>query len=145
MSGVKWKVSIFLCMLIIVLSTVFGCGSNSINDSSTTPYFPVQKAGLAQMDSLLEGILELDNNDCLRVDGSLIIWPYDFSLRIEGQEIQVIDSNGQIFARVGDKITLGGGEIPGTRAKELIEDFIVGKPLPDACPGPYWVVGSVIK
>ena len=156
LSGVERKALIFLCMLAAVLSAAVACNDNSTSisssTSSSTPFFPVQKAGLSRMEALLEGRLELDNG-CLRVkysDGNylgnyLLIWPHGFSLHTKGEEIQVIDINGQIVARVGDKITVGGGEIPGEGAKELIEESIVDQPLPDNCTGPYWIVSNVIN
>ena len=120
---VKRIVPILLCMLITVLIFVFSCKDNSTNISSSGPYFPIQRAGLGQMDSFLEGRLEVEN-DCLRVSDNysnyLIIWPHGFSRRTKNQEIQIIDSNGQIVARVGDKITISGGEIPGERAKKIV-------------------------
>ena len=131
-------------MLVAVLNTAVACSDNSTNNSSTPSFFPVQRAGPSQMDGLFKGRLEL-NNGCLRVDKYLIIWPHGFSLRTKGEEIQVIDSNDQVVARVGEKITIGGGEIPGEGAKELIEESIVDQPLPDNCTGPYWIVSNVIK
>lgn len=147
-SGAKRKVLILLSMLIIVLSTSFACNDNSTSISSSSPFFPVQKAGLDGMTALLEGKLELDNG-YLRVkyfdNNYLLIWPYGFSLRTEGEEIQVIDSNGQVVARVGDKIRVGGGERTGEKAKEFIEKYIVEQPLPDDCQSPYWIVAGVVE
>jgi hypothetical protein len=136
-------------MLAAVLSTAVACNDNSTSISSSTPFFPVQRAGLSRMEALTEGRLELDNG-YLRVDNVdnyLLIWPHGFSLRTEGEEILVIDDNGQVFARVGDKITVGGGEIaiPEEEAKELIEESIVDQPLPDDCQGPYWIIGEVVN
>ncbi len=146
-SGAKRKVLILLSMLMIVLSTSFACNDNSTSISSSTPNFPVQKAGLGGMDALLEGRLELDNG-YLRVkyvdNNYLLIWPHGFSLRIEGEEIQVIDSNGQVFARVGDIIKVGGGEAPSGKEKEYLEKYFVEQPLPDDCQGPYWIIGQVV-
>ena len=151
LSGVKYKALIFLCILAIVLITAIACSDNSTNNSSPAPCFPVQKAGLDEMESLGGGKLELDNG-CLRMDKYLLIWPHGFSLRTEGEEILVIDDGGQVVARVGDKITVGGGEItdssfnvPGKTAKEFIEESIIGQPLPDDCTGPYWIVGETVK
>ena len=147
LSGAKRKVLILLFTLLVVLGTSFACNDNSTSISSSSPFFPVQKAGLASMEALLEGRLELDNG-YLRVkyfdDNYLLIWPHGFSLRTEGEEIQVIDSNGQVFACVGDKIRVGGGEKTGEKAKEFIEKYIVEQPLPDDCLGPYWVIGEVV-
>jgi hypothetical protein len=40
---------------------------------------------------------------------------------------------------VGDKIKVGGGEVP----VEIVEKYI-GQQLPDDCTGPYWLVSKVI-
>jgi hypothetical protein len=110
-SGNKQKVLIlFLFILFIILCTTFACKDNSTTNSSSASSFPVQKAGLSKMESLMEGRLEMDDNGCLRVDNYLIIWPHGFLLRTEGEVIQIIDENGQIFARIGDVIKIGGGE-----------------------------------
>lgn len=150
LTGVKRKALIFLCMLAAILSTAVACNDNSASISKSPSYFPVQKAGMNTMEALLEGVrLELDDNGCLRVkyfdDNYLLIWPHGFSIRTEGEEIQVIDDNGQVVACVGDKINVGGGEFPGEKAREYIEESIVEQPLPDDCPGPYWIVGETVE
>jgi hypothetical protein len=143
----KQKTFILFCIIIIIISTSFACKENSVNILSSVPYFPVQKAGMDRMEAILEGKLELDNG-CLRIkyfnDNYLLIWPYGFSLHTEGEEIQVIDENGQVFASVGDKIRVGGGEMKGENASELIEKYYIETPLPEDCQGPYWVIGEVI-
>jgi hypothetical protein len=134
-----------VCVLVVVPIVAIGCHDNT---PSLTPFFPVQKSGLDQMLSLAEGKLVLDNG-YLRIkrilalrfigESDLLIWPYGYSLRIEGKEIQVIDSDGQVVARVGDRIKVGGGEVPA----EIVEKYI-GQPLPDDCKGPYWIVSEVV-
>jgi len=106
-------------------------------------YFPVQKSGLAQMDVLLEGNLELDDG-WLRAQSSdssyLLIWPYGFSVQGEGEEIQVLDGDGQVVAIVGEAIKVDGGE----STVEIVEMYI-GRLLPDDCAGPFWLVSGVIN
>src|SRR3989304_7519193 len=101
----KSKRLTFLLVLAVVLSITVSCYNNSINNSSDTPFFPVQKADGEQMLAELQGKLVLENG-CLRVDDGysnyLIIWPHGFSMRTEGEEIQVLDSNRRVVARVGD-------------------------------------------
>jgi len=137
------------CLLLIALTTILvallatACPNNSTNISTPAPFFPVQRGGLDQMTALAEGKLVLDNG-YLRLkgffgEGESLVWPYGFSLRTEGKEIQVIDSDGQLVARVGERIKVGGGEVPA----EIVEKYI-GQPLPDNCTGPYWIVSEVI-
>jgi hypothetical protein len=148
-TGIKHKVLIFICILATILSTAVACNNDPTSISSSAPFFPVQKSGLGGMTAELEGRLEMDDNGCLRVkyfdDNYLLIWPHGFSMRTEGEEIQVIDSNGQVVACVGDKIYIGGGETPGEKAREFIEESIVEQPLPDDCTGPYWIVGGTVE
>ena len=139
---------------IIVSILVTGCVENppqngdSVNTSSSAPFFPVQKdPNLDYMEALLVGELVIEDG-CLRVDDDLLVWPHGFSLSIEGEVIQVIDGTGQPIARVGDKVEVSGGEV-GT--SELPEGYLseISAQLPsDRCLGPYWIIGeeiSVIK
>jgi len=130
-----------VCVLVMVPIVATGCPDNT---SLPAPFFPVQESSdLDQMPALAEGKLVLDNG-YLRLkgffgEGELLIWPYGFSLRIEGKEIQVIDSDGQVAACVGGRIKVGGGEVPAETAEKYI-----GQLLPDDCKGPYWIVSGVI-
>ncbi len=97
---------------------------------------------VGHMQALLGGeIVEVDG--CLRVgsrDGSLIIWPDGYRAGMQDGRVVVLDGSGRIVARVGDQVSMGGGEV----SREHIEgwDLIDPKP-PAACPGPYWIAGEV--
>ena len=161
MKGLRWKIRIgcnkgsklsnhlvlaLMCLLGIVLIMATACNDTSSSTSSSTPFFPVQKElGRMYPTALAGGKLVLDNC-CLRLKDSaydyscLPIWPYGYSLSIEGKEIQVIDNNGKPIARVGDTITVGGGEI----SAEIAAKYSV-QPLPDSCSGPFWLVSKVVE
>jgi hypothetical protein len=126
----------FVCLSII------GC---SCGEGSPTPYFPVQRdPGLSYMQARIEGRLILSEG-CLRLKEQpfarsyMIIWPYGYKLRLEGKTIQVLDADGQVVARVGDWIELGGGVVDSI---EFIENYI-GQPLPPDCTGPYWFAAPI--
>jgi hypothetical protein len=141
-----------VCVLVIFPIMSISCRDNSFTTAPTAPFFPVQKEydpGYIYPDALFEGKLVLDNSN-LRLKpswgkgdvwgkGDLLVWPYGYSLRIKGKQIQIIDNDGQLVARVGDKIKVGGGEV----AAEIVEKYI-GQQLPDDCTGPYWLVSKVI-
>ena len=96
-------------------------------------YFPKQPPTNAYMEALLEATLFLDPNGCLRVESGggearLVLWHRDFALKVEGDAIEVLNGDGQIVARVGEAVRMGGGE---TSASD-----IPGLPLSN-CPGPY--------
>ena len=103
-------------MLLVLLILVFisilaiGCSNNSADKTQPVPYFPVQKDVPQIMYLvLLPGTLVMDKAGYLRVNvdkdtQALVIWPYGYSLKIEGKEIQIINDKGQIVAKVGDTV-----------------------------------------
>jgi hypothetical protein len=108
--------------------------------------FPRQKpveGFRAAMAAALTGTLRLEEG-CLRVDslhgdGSLLpIWPPGYTLRAEGEQVLVIDGEGQAVARAGEEVYMGGGSVPVT-------DEWVLQQIPPACRGEYWVVGTGVR
>jgi len=129
---------------IIMSILISGCvektqqNDKSVNTSTSTPFFPVQKDpnSASQMTALLKGELILVNG-CLRVDNYLLVWPHGFSISTDGEVIQIIDNTGKPIARVGDKIKLGGGG--GEMPREIVAKYSAELPS-DRCPGPYWII-----
>jgi hypothetical protein len=80
---------------------------------------------------------------CLRIgegDSSyLILWQPDYFVNNDDGVIEVLDRNGQVVARVGEEIRMGGGEVPLTVELERQ----LREPLPKECPGPYWLMGQL--
>ncbi|UCH42567.1 MAG: DUF3221 domain-containing protein [Dehalococcoidales bacterium] len=114
-------------------------------------YFPIQKSANGEqevMEALLFGELIVTER-CLRVkepEGNtsyLIIWPNGYTYSVEGDEIQIRNSQGNTVFRVGDQVRLSGGEIPVLSA-QLIADYIYNG-LSNECPGPYWLVGEEVS
>ena len=138
----KYKVilSALLGILLAVPIMLVACNDNT---PPVTPYFPVLKEPESiYPESLAMGRLSIIDN-CLRLkpgESLLLIWPYGYTLAINGGEISVVDNKGHIVARVGDSIKVGGGEIP----LEIVEKYI-GGPLPDNCTGPYWLVSHIVE
>ncbi len=104
-----------------------------------TIYFPRQAPTNVYLTALMEGTLILDSNGCLRVEGArgdapLVLWRYGFTLRVEGDRIEVHNDKGQAVARVGEPVQMGGGSAPNP-----IDD---GLPIA-TCPGPYWTLGDI--
>ena len=65
------------------------------------------------MDGDNRGVLTLQDN-CLRLgqDGPVVVWPPDFTPHINDGIVEVHDADGQVVARVGDLLELGGGGRP---------------------------------
>ena len=105
------------------------------------PYFPQQREDGDALDAQLVGELVLENG-CLRgksIDGTdhLLIWPQRFKLTVAGGDIRISDDSGVSF-NVGEEIRVGGGEMPLAHLQTLVK-----QPVPNDCPGPYWVIGEV--
>lgn len=103
------------------------------------------------------GTLVLEN-ECLRlitaedytarVESYLIIWPDGYRPGSEGgsDDLVIYDSAGQIAARVGQPLYMGGAEIPETKPIADIPLALssgLQEPTPPECPGPFWLAGSI--
>ena len=100
--------------------------------------FPRQKPAEGYRESMMAlstGRLVLEG-ECLRLEGgTLPIWPPEFTLRAEGEQVLVIDGGGGVAARVGEEACLSGGN-SGTTDEWVLQQ------IPAACRGEYWIVGS---
>ena len=83
---------------------------------------------------------------CLRVkdiysgDSILPIWPPEFTLRAENDQLQVLDGDDQVVARVGEEVYMGGGEVSSPSLPDCVR-----QQLPAECSGPYWIVGMGVR
>lgn len=95
------------------------------------------------------GELVLDDEGCLRVEehpghaDKVPVWPAGYGLDTSGGEVRVLDEEGRVAAKVGERVYMGGGEIPKGQIK--LGDEGMSKKLFERCPGTYWVVGSEVK
>lgn len=123
--------------LIVVLGCTSATGTSQDKQIPNEIHFlrrPNQGGG--SMTAIGGGKLTLVNG-CLRIIGEsesigkAIGWPYDFSFRRKNGHIEILNGQNQVVARVGDEITVGGGETPF---------WYEGQP--NHCAGPYWAAGS---
>ena len=79
------------------------------------PRLQHQRGPIMSMAALLEGRLGL-RESCLRVvtpwepDGSVVVWPQGFRVKIVESEVAIANGGGSVVAWVGDGIALGGGQ-----------------------------------
>lgn len=133
-----------LSAAVLVCLLVTACSNGATSAPSPVTHFPQQiNTPGGYMAALLRGELELVNG-CLRVRdienniSFLLVWDPRFSTRVEQGIVFVVDADtGQVVASVGDLVAVGGGEVPTPTYLGLVE------PLPEECPGPYWVVGEI--
>jgi hypothetical protein len=116
----------------------------------TVAFFPVQRPeyeGLAYPAALTFGVLVLENGylrlrspylDVFPVTTQLVIWPPGSALQITNGVVEVVNY-GRTIARVGEKLEIGGGQVP-----EVIVTKYTGESIPSDCPGPYWLAAPGI-
>lgn len=144
---------------VTVESTTANVGTTAEEGTNSQPVSEVFFPKLQPSDGLppsarIRGELVLDEEGCLRIDGgadtpdTLPLWPSYFELSAEGDEIHILDGEGDFVARVGGRIVTGGGRIhQGGTQQEVFENLqrLVGettaRQLRERCPGPYWLVG----
>jgi hypothetical protein len=117
----------------------------------TTLHFPRRYANGPSDDALFEGKLTLKDG-CLRVIGDhdkfglLVVWPRSTTVRIDDDGmIEVLNSKGQVLARAGESVRLGGGG-GGTERGGYMKSFelvIRGLPI-RGCPEPYWIASDEV-
>jgi len=112
-----------------------------------TIYLPNQPPTASSMAALIEGqFIEVDG--CLRVTdddyetGFLVLWPSNTDIRIAENEVEVLNDAGQVVARTGESLRLGGGAIESSTAQASFDKLIPGLSQTD-CSGPYWVAGKL--
>ena len=108
--------------------------------------FPRQDAvPRAMMAAEMIGTLTLSGG-CLRVeslfgDGSYLpVWPAEFDLKRDGNTIAVVDGAGEVVARTGEEVYMGGGEGSFDSIPECAR-----QQLSPACGEPVWVVGEGVR
>ena len=89
----------------------------------------------------IEGRLQVDRGCIYIRNGTIPVWPSDFSLRVEDGTVQVLDGSGNLVGVEGREAVLAGYEV---RANSP-EGREISATLPLACPpGNFWIVGDEI-
>jgi hypothetical protein len=102
--------------------------------------FPTYNQGNDVPSALTSGRL-VNRRGCLRLAegngrSTMLIWPESMELVESLLATKIVKANGS-SVQVGDRVRVGGGNIPSRLAKRLAE-------IPPRCQiRPYWMVGSI--
>jgi len=116
-------------------------------DNPNEIFFPRQNSKpLINLESRTSGILT-NTNGCLRINGELIIFPNNASLKDKDGETVIYNMEDEAIAKVGENVVFGGftlRNIEGEdnadeKAKNLSAQFPTSR-----CSEPYFVVHSVL-
>lgn len=100
--------------------------------------------------ALARGVLFVDEGGCLRMDPGdgesfTPIWRSGMKPETRGGRVVVLDKKGDVLAREGELVEMGGGGAP----KNLDGTPAVGertaRELRERCPGDYWLVGMGVN
>lgn len=140
---------------VLLASAACGTGPGAGGDETTATardaevFFPQQRPGGEALMAETSGELVLDDEGCLRVKttpkdpGTTPVWPASYGLDTSGDGVRVLDEEGRVAAKVGERVYMGGGEIP--KGQVNLADERMSKELFERCPGEYWIVGSEVK
>lgn len=135
-----------LAILLNLFWLIAAC--NSPTPTKTTVTQPPPKVLITALTALAWGRLG-QSGSCLYLQSddyntkSTLIWPPDFAVTIEGENVKVVSGivtgiRKEVVLQIGEELTLGGGDFNGLSAENQ-------KLIPPGCPGPYWVVGSIVS
>ena len=132
-------------LLLCLLGTLFFIFFASCSSSSTTApaIFTLKEPANCYMEALAHGKLVRDGDYLKLTSFGLelyLVWPYGYSVEMDGSTVLVLDESGIVVARTGETIKLGGGESPQYWVEELI-----GWDIPEDCAGTYWLTSGVIR
>lgn len=91
---------------------------------------------------LIKGRLQVYRGCMYIRNGTIPVWPSDFSLRVEDDLVRVLDETGNVAAVDGRETVLAGYEVraDGPEGREI------SATLPLTCPpGNFWIVGDEIS
>jgi len=154
------RVLLGLAALAAISLSTAACGGGSATQDPTTPsstastttasstnaevFFPKQKPAKLGYEELQSGELVRDAEGCLRVryqGGNVVpLWPANLEPSVRGDEVQVLDGEGRVVGRVGEKISMGGGGVTEEMLTEDILDRRTKRELLERCPGAYFLV-----
>ena len=112
------------------------------DDSIYVPQLKVRSSSF--MEALLIGRLVVENG-CLQAfqeesnQSFTIVWQADYFLNNNEGSIEMLDREGNVVARVGEMIYLGGGEV------RRMDPELLRAPIPEHCSGPQnWLMGEFL-
>jgi hypothetical protein len=111
-------------------------------------FFPTVPIGDAYPAGEIDGVFEI-HSGCLFVarpeNRWLLLWPEGHTARLADGLLEVLDESGELVAREGERLRVGGGErnpieMGGEAAAERYATDLTGLDIPERCGDLYWIV-----
>lgn len=95
----------------------------------------------AWMEALFDGVVSADEAGCLRLDTEdrhTVVWPHGYGFEIDGDEVHILDAQGELVGTLGGNFRFGGGEVTslhdGLGFSQSDRDLAETR-----CPGRFWI------
>lgn len=148
-----------------------GSSAHEAKEKTAPAAIPYRQAGLhfphvpepasEYMTALGGGTLFVDDG-CIRMGdpagnprrghADVVVWPYGYSLSGQHGEVFVLNAQGEVVARVGDEVRLGGGQISKNGLastpegeRRAFEEYRQKMGVPERCRGPLWVASPGVR
>lgn len=84
-------------------------------------------------------------NECLRINDYLLIWPPDFTVDIKEDMVEISDeiTGEKIVWRSGETVQVGGGEVSYVRLDEQVRQRTPAHCLKGGA-GAFWLMGDIV-
>ncbi len=125
-------------------------------------YFPhVREPASEYMTALGGGTLFVEDG-CIRMGdpagsprrghADVVVWPYGYSLSRQRGEVFVLNAKGEVAARIGEEVRMGGGQIlkdglapTPERERRAFEEYREKMGVPERCRGSLWVASPGVR
>ena len=151
------KHSVRACIWLIAAAVLFCFLTQACSSGDHLVPSPFERSGIVFvtqnvtpaliMTALFDGQVVRDDTGCVRLvssEGAFVIWPKDFTVAEVGGEFVIRDASGRDAGRIGGRFRLSGGSVATLHDGLPISAPDRSRAL-QACPGAYWLVGSVVK
>ena len=107
-------------------------------------YKPSLDEQVTEATSISGKLVVYDYNRCLHLQTEwgpgevTLLWPPDWSVRVDDGTIVVVDGTGQAVARMGDEVRLRGRAVPQSMDLAIYRQLI--DEMPGDCIGASWLV-----
>ncbi len=108
-----------------------------VNPNPSVHFPQLKMRSGTDMLALLVGELVLKDG-YLYIGDTIIIWQPDYFVHNNDGTIEILDREGEVVARVGEEVVMGGGH---TGPTEYV-NRLLKEPLPPDCQGPFWLQGG---
>lgn len=127
---------------IFVLLSLVACSTKPYESQVTTSVATPPIIATRLMADMV-GKLTIEN-ECLRINDYLLVWPPDFIVTIQEDVVEITDelTGEKVVWRSGETVQVGGGEVPYLSLDEQVRQRILAH-CSKGGAGAFWLMGDI--